>query len=160
MFARSLEADHRELDALYAEAAAALGSGDAAAALDRVDLFWARLAMHIRAEHLHLFPAIARGSGTSKVLERLRDDHNIFMNKLADAIKLLREANKDSRSDLSEPQAIVLGIGKMLAEHDRIEEETVYLETGDLTGAEQDELSAAIDNELANLPPRFSGGAK
>ena len=160
MFARSLEADHRELDALYAEAVAALDSGDAAAALDRVDLFWARLAMHIRAEHLHLFPAIARASNASDVLGRLRHDHNIFMNRLADAIKLLRAASENSQSDLSEPQELVLTIGGMLAEHNRIEEETVYLETGDLTGAEQDELSAAIDKELTNLPPRFSGGAK
>ena len=160
MFARSLEADHRELDALYADAVEALGSGDAAAALDRVDLFWARLAMHIRAEHLHLFPAISRTSVTVDVIDRLRNDHNIFMNRLADAIKLLRAARENSLRDLSEPRAILLSIGEMLAEHNRIEEETVYLETGDLTGAEQDELSAAIDKELTNLPPRFSGGAK
>ena len=160
MFARSLEADHRELDALYADAVEALGSGDAAAALDRVDLFWARLAMHIRAEHLHLFPAISRTSVTVDVIDRLRNDHNIFMNRLADAIKLLRAASESSQPDLSQPQEIVFSIGQMLAEHNRIEEETVYLETGDLTGAEQDELSAAIDKELTNLPPRFSGGAK
>ena len=160
MFARSLEADHRELDALYAEAVEALESGDAATALDRVDLFWARLAMHIRAEHLHLFPAIARASSADEVLEKLRDDHNVFMNRLADAIKLLRQASENSQSDLSKPQEIVLSIGEMLAEHNRVEEGTVYLETGDLTGTEQDELSAAIDNELSNLPPRFSGDAK
>jgi len=159
MFARSLEADHRELDALYAAAAYALESGDAAEALDRVDLFWARLAMHIRAEHLHLFPSISQTSNSAAVIGRLRDDHNLFMNRLADAIKLLRTAKDTGKQELSEPRSILLSLDELLAEHNRIEEETVYLESGDLTGAEQDQLAAAIDKELSTLPPRFSGRA-
>ena len=160
MFARALEADHREIDALYADAVAALESGAAAAALERVDLFWARLAMHIRAEHLHLFPALTQSPGTADVVTRLRDDHNVFMNKLADAIKLLRSASESSLRDLSEPLDIVRSLGPMLADHNRVEEETVYIDTGDISGTEQDALAAAIDKELTNLPPRFAGGAK
>ena len=160
MFARALEADHREIDALYVDAVAALESGIAAAALERVDLFWARLAMHIRAEHLHLFPALSRSLETAEVMTRLRDDHNVFMNNLAHAIKLLRVANGSSLPDLAEPLEIVRSLGHMLADHNRVEEETVYIERGDLSGTEQDELAAAIDKELANLPPRFAGRAK
>ena len=160
MFARSLEEDHREIDALYADAVAALESGNAAAALERVDLFWARLAMHIRAEHLHLFPALSGSRETADVIARLREDHNVFMKKLADAIKLLRAAEGAARSDLSEPLEIVRSLGEMLTDHNLTEERTVYVETGNLSGAEQDALAAAIDKELTNLPPRFADGAK
>lgn len=160
MFARALEADHRELDELYAAALDALGSDDAAAALDRVDIFWARLAMHIRAEHLHLFPAISQTSGSEDVIRRLRDEHNIFMERLAEAMKLLRVACEKRHPDLSGPKAILRDIGDMLAEHNRIEEETIYVDAGEMSGAEQDKLVTAIDKELNNLPPRFSGGPK
>ncbi len=36
----------------------ALHAGDVEASHTGLDLFWARLAVHIRAEHLQLFPAI------------------------------------------------------------------------------------------------------
>ena len=160
MFARSLEVDHREIDALYADAVAALESGNSAAALEGVDILWARLAVHIRAEHLHLFPALNQSPGAAEVIRRLREDHNVFMNKLADSMKLLRTSGETSHTDMSEPLEIVRSLGPMLADHNRVEEETVYVDTGDLSGAEQDELTAAIEKELTNLPPRFSGGAK
>ncbi len=160
MFARALEADHREIDALYADAVAALESGNAAAALERVDLFWARLAMHIRAEHLHLFPALSKSPKTADVISRLREDHNLFMNRLADAIKLLRSACDIPTPALSEPLEIVRNLKVMLADHNRVEEQTVYIDTGSISGTELDDLAAAIDKELTNLPPRFAGGAK
>ena len=50
--------DHSELDALLAAAFSALAAGPVERGFEAVDVFWARLAMHIRAEHLHLFPAV------------------------------------------------------------------------------------------------------
>ena len=36
----------------------ALHNKDVEASYSKLDLLWARLAVHIRAEHLHLFPAV------------------------------------------------------------------------------------------------------
>ena len=55
-----LAEDHEALDKALSALLAALDEGDSATAFARLDLFWARLAMHIRAEHLQLFPAILR----------------------------------------------------------------------------------------------------
>ena len=53
---------------------------------------WARLAVHIRTEHLHLFPAIARRvNAAERAIDRLRADHDFFMRELAQAIAILRE---------------------------------------------------------------------
>lgn len=159
MFALTLEADHRELDELYKAALAALESGSRAAALIRVDIFWARLAMHIRAEHLHLFPAIARIKGNEAAIERLRNDHNSFMQKLAAAMKLLRASEHDAEPDLGAALSILAELGGLLADHNRFEEQTVYAQDVTfLSGAEQDELARSIEEEITNLPPRFSSG--
>ena len=97
--------DHAELDALADALVASLDGSDAQCIHRNLDYFWARLAMHIRAEHLHLFPALLRAcrtlpaeaeSGTSpKILEsrieRLKDDHDFFMRELAAAVKQARE---------------------------------------------------------------------
>lgn len=61
-----LARDHGELDLLFAELRVAFEAGDIREIHLRLDLFWARLAVHIRAEHLQLFPAIVRA---------LRGDH-------------------------------------------------------------------------------------
>jgi len=52
--------DHTDLGESLSELFAALNAGDVEKSYERLDMFWARLAMHIRAEHLHLFPAILR----------------------------------------------------------------------------------------------------
>ena len=44
--------DHLDLKELLVRVVAALKGVDAVAAFDLLDRFWARLAMHIRAEHL------------------------------------------------------------------------------------------------------------
>lgn len=49
--------DHSEMDALLEEFFDALCCADVELIYQTLDFFWARLAMHIRAEHLHLFPA-------------------------------------------------------------------------------------------------------
>lgn len=49
--------DHGALDEVLSQLWKALDTGDVLVSHDKLDLFWARLAVHIRAEHLHLFPA-------------------------------------------------------------------------------------------------------
>ena len=158
MFAERLEADHRELDALYEDAMHALGAGDVVAALANVDYFWARLAMHIRAEHLHLFPAAALIAENGPVIDHLRSDHNLFMEDLANAMKLLRAAkNVEQTEDLDKARTILTTLGGLLAEHNILEEKSIYTQAGlDLSDSELADLVRSIDKELSNLPQRFS----
>jgi hypothetical protein len=154
MHAESLETDHRELDLIYREAVDALSSGDAADALAKVDLFWARLAVHIRAEHVRVFPTVPRTPHNDDVIARLRRDHNKFMAALAEAVGLLR--GPITSTSVSEARALVLQLGEQLAEHNRLEEVTVYREADThLTHAQKADLALSIDAELKNLPPRL-----
>src|SRR5690242_4134902 len=98
--------DHSELDAALADFVSALADGDAPRSLDALDLFWARLAVHIRAENLHLFPALLRAADAVRgstpdaslpqpteirnLVAQLREDHDFFMIELAAAVKQLR----------------------------------------------------------------------
>lgn len=157
---RILVDDHRELDELLDAAFSAIDGGDRAAALANVDLFWARLAMHIRAEHLHLFPAISDSAGTGEVsaeaarekLEILKDDHNFFMRELIAAIKELRLEN----CDLAAVRRTIEPVAELLIEHNAIEETEVYGWAGEWLGeAEYAALQTSMRRELANLPPRF-----
>jgi hypothetical protein len=56
-----LAADHVALGRLLKELKTALSNDDVAVSYAKVDLFWAKLAVHIRAEHLHLFPDVLKG---------------------------------------------------------------------------------------------------
>src|ERR1044072_5042640 len=60
--------DHAEVDALLRGLWDAFEDGEAEEVLAKLDYLWARLAVHIRAEHLHLFPALlaAAGSGPGR----------------------------------------------------------------------------------------------
>ena len=62
-----MEQDHAALGEIFHQLDSALGEGDRVRAFELLDLAWARLAVHIRAKHLHLFPAVfntlAEGSG-------------------------------------------------------------------------------------------------
>jgi hypothetical protein len=93
--------DHAEVDALLRGVLLALDGGDAREVFSKLDYLWARLAVHIRAEHLHLFPALlsaasVKGAGcvsgtpTPRVVadsvEGLREDHDFFMRELAEAV--------------------------------------------------------------------------
>ena len=83
---------------------AALGSGDPRRVLAKLDYLWARLAMHIRAEHMHLFPILLQKAaepnsleGTGDILSRLPDtisalrrDHDFFDKELGRNINCLR----------------------------------------------------------------------
>jgi hypothetical protein len=50
--------DHSEIDTVASDLLAALEDGDKLQVFARLDLLWARLAVHKRAEHLCLFPSI------------------------------------------------------------------------------------------------------
>ena len=54
-----LEDDHAALGELLAELDSELAKPNFVRGFELLDLFWARLAVHIRAENLHLFPALA-----------------------------------------------------------------------------------------------------
>lgn len=57
--------DHAELDLLLRGLPAEFDRGAARDVLAKLDLAWARLAVHIRAEHLHLFPALLKAADRS-----------------------------------------------------------------------------------------------
>lgn len=100
-----LEDDHASLGQLLSELDAELAKQNIARAFELLDFFWARLAVHIRAENLYLFPALAnapaslftgRGSlptsaEAHNVLARLRTDHDFFMKELALMKNAMRE---------------------------------------------------------------------
>lgn len=161
-----LEHDHTEIDRLYAEVLDLLIPGKQQAALQGLDLFWARLAVHIRAEHLHLFPAVgglaeglAGGAELTATIATLRRDHDLFMRELAGAIKELRTVQNGTvppASALNQIRARVEDVGDRFAEHNRIEEERIYSLESALSTADAGELLRSISSELAALRPRFN----
>jgi len=157
-----LSHDHTEIDLLLTVALRKLDAGDAAA-FRSLDLFWARLAMHIRAEHHHLFPAVIRISDAEKlsyvpeVVERLRLDHDFFMHELADIINAMRSMNPDNdRVTISDAARRVGVIKDRLIAHNAIEEEQIYKLGIFFSEKDSEVLSRSVAEELANVPPRFS----
>jgi hemerythrin superfamily protein len=155
-----LSDDHRDVDLLLADVLEKLRSVNGQAAFDALDLFWARLAMHIRAEHLHLFPAVMKYAELHpelpETLERLRRDHDFFMHELANAIKAMRSmTTKNENEIIGETLSSVEEIKMRLAEHNAVEEETVYPLQRRLPRADAEQLSRSIGKELQNLPPRL-----
>ena len=171
-----LSNDHAELGKLLGKFFDALEAGDITQSHSRLDLFWARLAMHIRAEHLHLFPAIlralnethAKNSGTTpsksqavNAIEQLRSDHDFFMHELGRAMATMRElvASRDRPAtvrDLEQVKARIVAVAERLATHNTLEESEVYLwATSLLTSGARSDLAMLIHTELNNLPPRF-----
>lgn len=158
--------DHAELDELLDSVFVSLGEGSATTAYDRLDLFWARLAMHIRAEHLHLFPAALKICETERseaipdipqILERLRRDHDLFMHELAEAIKSMRAVTPESERDVRlDVLSRLETLKDRLAEHNAIEEERIYGLRHFLSSSDEQILSRSLARELANLPPRFT----
>jgi hypothetical protein len=139
-----------------------------------VDLFWARLAIHTRAENLHLFPAIANapaslftGKGSCPTFEeahdlllRLRSDHDFFMKELAEMIKRARRIRAGQAADFNVAEELrrrLVVIGKRLEAHNRLEEEQTCgwpaLIFDEPTMAK---LCERLRQELENLPPRFA----
>ena len=166
-----LTVDHEELDRLFTKALDAIDRADPMEAFQCVDLFWARLAVHIRAEHLKLFPALLQaednrdstavpGGEIREVLNTLHNDHDFFMRELARAIKALRlvfDFGNEAETFVI-VRSLLEGVRERLIEHNRIEEEIVYpMSGGDHLGTTAGELTLCVEKELKNLPPRFRG---
>jgi len=169
-----LEDDHASLDQLLIELDAELTKPEVTRAFELLDLFWARLAVHIRAENVHLFPALANapaslftGEGSlpgfeeaHSLLLRLRSDHDFFMKELAQLVKLMREivARKQARiKEVKEVRKRMTVIKKGLEAHNHLEEEHAYVWPSLLLDEPMvSRLHEGIRLELENLPPRFS----
>jgi len=161
--------DHGDLDLLLEETCHALESSDIATSFHMLDFFWARLAMHIRAEHLRLFPvvlAMTKSNDSSDlpenipvIIERLHGDHDFFMQELARAIKAMRLVGYFGNEAETRPivRELLIGVKNRLVEHNRIEEEVVYpLARGLLIGDKAaEQLREAVQKEINKLPPRF-----
>ena len=171
MISQLMKHDHRELSTLLDDLRAALAEPTQTRGFELLDLFWARLAVHIRAENLCLFPALLRAvtagsnDGTRPTLdevnsavETLRNDHNFFMEQLSKAVNMLRETQsnpKDAKSTIV--RNIVAAVWERLREHDLLEEEYVYRWTDIVLSVnELEALSAALRYQLENMPPRFA----
>ncbi len=173
--------DHAEIDRLIHELLAALDKRDRAQSFEHLDLLWARLAVHIRAEHLWLFPSILEapranfaGNGgaplydeAQSAIDLLRHDHDFFMRELAQAVNTMR--NHGTVSDpvltsglLREVRRCVVMVETRLQKHNQLEEEEqVYTWVDALLGeAERSALTAAMRRELENIPPRFQPSLK
>ena len=166
--------DHESLAELITELDSELKKANAARAFELLDLFWARLAVHIRAENLHLFPAIAtaapslftgKGSlSTSEeahnILLQLRSDHDFFMKELAEMMKAARVlAGREEvpRKEIKKLRQRMTDIRKRLETHNLLEEGLVY--TWPSLLFDQKSVAALGDrlrHELENLPPRFT----
>jgi iron-sulfur cluster repair protein YtfE (RIC family) len=169
-----LAEDHEALDKLLSALLAALDKSDAPTAFARLDLFWARLAMHIRGENLHLFPAILRAlhgdtgkrvdatpstAEAREAIAQLRGDHEFFMHQLSGAIKVMRDrrpAGGDGTSKIESVRQMIATLRNRLEAHNKLEEDMVYrLPAKLLEPEEQTALEVQIRDELKNLPPRF-----
>ena len=169
-----LAKDHKQLDKLLDAVTAALEGENSVEAFETLDLFWARLAMHIRAENLQLFPSIlnrvkdrddeSEGQYLSLLevqsgIERLTNDHNFFMQQLSRAIRILRETRlaTGSMSEFETVREIIGRVSERLTAHNGLEEMIIYqMPRKLLPGEEQIELASRIQRELKNLPPRFT----
>lgn len=162
--------DHRAVDEVLTELLTSLKNNDVKTSYARLDLLWARLAVHIRAEHLHLFPTVinrltrssagAAVSEAQSLVDNLRADHDFFMRELARAVGVFRELPLETAADEARMNSVldtVLEVKKRLTIHNEIEENQIYRWVREvLTGPEQVELTAHIHAELENRPPRFS----
>src|SRR5690349_3768760 len=122
--------DHRAVDEVLTELLTALKNNDVRASYVKLDLLWARLAVHIRAEHLHLFPAVinrlaqsssgAALSEAQSLVENLRADHDFFMRELARAVGVFREIPLETTADKARTNSVldaVLEVKKRLTIH-------------------------------------------
>lgn len=156
-----LSDDHEAVSEVLNQLLTALDNQDVQTSYSRLDLLWARLAVHIRAEHLHLFPAVlSRTSEAEAIVEILRTDHDFFMRELAGAIGILRELQTIStagdEAKLAEVGEALRAVEQRLATHNVIEESQIYRWSSImLTEQEQLELLTRINAELENRPPRF-----
>ena len=173
-----LEHDHSELDAALASVFSALAAGEIEQSFKNLDLFWARLAIHIRAENIHLFPTLLNASqrprqaadvpgakAVAEIITRLRVDHDFFMIELAAAMKQLRELRRGDRQDAAPALATVreqmTRVSQRLEIHNALEESQVYQWAGALLdNVEQEALNQCLRREVENLPQRFQAASR
>jgi hemerythrin-like domain-containing protein len=169
MVTEQLEADHNELDKLLKDVFTAISGADCAEVFQKLDLFWARLAMHIRAEHLHLFPALTSWAEQSdqkavdaadlrELLKELRADHDFFMVALARAIKAMRLTFHfgNCTETLTFVCGLVEGVRDRLETHNQKEESQIYsLASSNLQCDLAASLRRGIALELSKYPHRF-----
>src|SRR5688572_1312481 len=158
-----LESDHADLDGLLIDLQHLLADDDLHRTYAALDLFWARLAIHIRAEHLRLFPALLRARNSTPELDELvrllRDDHDFFMKELGSLIKIFRSASESDAAEVLKPARPRLArIAARLEEHNKLEESRIYPLISKLGEVEAGDLGSGTEKELNNLPPRFSVG--
>jgi len=156
-----LSDDHQAVSEVLTQLLTGLKNKDVKASHSKLDLLWARLAVHIRAEHLHLFPAvISRFTEAQSVVETLRADHDFFMTELARAVNTLRQPPTEEEINLNSILDVILEVEKRLAKHNEIEENQIYrLASTMLTESEQVELATRINAALEHRPSRFSAEA-
>lgn len=172
---KRLSDDHQAVNEVLTQLVSALDDKDVEASHSKLDLLWARLAVHIRAEHLHLFPTLISRLTASSVrtaepdlnelqtmIGRLRADHDFFMRELACAVGILRQLPRPLHSPEDETRwtavvEMVLSVKARLENHNEIEEDQIYRWSDTLlTKAEQIDLATRINAELERRPPRFS----
>jgi DNA repair exonuclease SbcCD ATPase subunit len=171
-----LEEDHASLGDLIAQLCAALDERDVEQSFARLDLVWARLAVHIRAEHLCLFPILldaARQLSTREdsapqfdeaqsAINQLRHDHDFFMVELARVVNIMREIENSRESSMIEErfrdvQQTIISLKARLEEHNKLEEEQVYRwPAALLNSTRQARLAERVQREIENMPPRFA----
>lgn len=170
-----LEGDHHSLHELLQTVKQSLTRGEVGKAYEVLDLFWARLATHIRAENLCLFSAILNAppelfgqNGVPSIedvrstIADLRMDHNFFMGQLILDMKLMRAHLADP--DVSETtefaaafQDRIAEIDQRLESHNKVEEEQVYRwPSALLSKSEVALLDSEIRHQVRHLPPRFA----
>lgn len=172
-----LEDDHEDLGGILRDLFTSLDEGDVEESFKRLDLFWARLGVHIRAENLCLFPAILQGLNDDPreyddntptfeearcAINKLRADHNFFMRELSGAVNQLRDlrVKTERQAATNILQALrdrVADVGRRLEEHNKFEEGQVYKWTNKLLDVRgQTLLTENLRRELENLPPRHA----
>ena len=168
--------DHAAVDKVLKQLQAALRRSDVETAHALLDLFWARLAVHIRAEHLHLFPTVLKSlenasvshvsapslDEAKSVVAQLRQDHEFFMHQLALAIEIMRELLTLPKQNIvpegmNNVKKIVREVAQRLVRHNEIEENRIYhWVTILLNSEEQQKLHERITKELQTRPARFT----
>ena len=177
MLAELMQRDHELLGDLLQKLECALQRRDVVRSFRLLDLFWARLATHIRAENVCLFPAILNAPReifgrtlptfmeVETTIERLRVDHNFFMDQLSRAVKTMREflISSDTYTQwkrtrqLNSIRSRLHAVSTRLKAHNQLEEEHVYEWPALMLGAaDLSKLHDVLKHQIENLPPRFS----
>lgn len=173
-----LEHDHQSLSVLLDKLDGSFELSDPAHAYELLDLFWARLAIHIRAENLCLFPAILNADAelfmergllsldqVRVAIARLREDHNFFMDELAEAVKIMREVvsrpeTNGTRLLIDQARQKIAAVKLRLVEHNAMEEGQVYQWPAVLLSPQElAHLTTEVRRQAETLPHRFASNS-